>query len=1533
MKKKLFTIAIALCMVFTMIPVGVFQIDTAWAATGTPKVTVAGGISMMRNGDDPTYYVNGDTIAIGTEANYNAKYDPQTNTLTLRNFEYKGGLEGVRADYLSSDLKIVLIGTNTIESVKDIESRSPISVSYSGATISGTDREADTLSLTAPEYKMGLSVDGKLVIENTTLTVNKNATGGSGISSDEQIIFDNATVVSEDEGIFAPKIAINNGSKVKVDLTSVQGSTVFAAHADWRYTIVPTFDGGYRWRASSGSDFQLSTTTPITESDVYGDGAQYIEIECGHIHCVCGASHKTVGDHDAIDAKDFKAWVSTTELPTDAGAYYLTDNVTIDTQWNPADGTILCLNGKTIFVDYTSKYSDFDFATIEIQGNRTFTLTDCSADSAGKIENATAASANRKVRGINVLQKANFNMYGGTVKKYSYIGICNSSISKIYNGTITENSAKQGGGVYNNGKLYLYSGTITNNTATENGGGVYECGGAVNPLNVSGDIRIMDNTKVTDGITTTNNVFLSGYGNTITIDSSTGGLKGNAKIGVTTEHPPEKGKPRELVYSDPANSAYYIVADDDLYKTVWDPMTRKLLLKLAPIATIVWDANGGLIDGSKGWLEVDFYEDETVTVPGADRVTKAPETFKEYVFDGWYDAATGGNEVTSFDASSLKAGEENVFYAHFKEVLKKFTVTWDANGGKFTDGNSKVEKQYEYGKYIKVASVGENPTRTTDAQYEYTFAGWYQTTDGSGVDYSENFQVITNDVTFYAHYTKTPREYSVTLHANDGTLAEGDNVTKYTYGTAVTLPTPTREGYNFGGWYDNKDFTGNAITAITATTTGNQEFWAKWTEIPATPPTIVTQPQDVTMNYSDADKSFAVTATVEDGYDISYQWYYNTTGGNASGEPITGATGATYNIPNDTVVGTYYYYCEITAKNRTNQKTASIKTQAVTLKVEKKTGNVTPPIAKENLVYTGAELVLITAGSSTSGTIEYSLDNQNYSTELPTGTDAKSYTVWYRVLGNETYADVAPQSITVKIDKAAGGEAPTGLTPTAPSKWGLSDGKITGVDETMEYADNALFENAKDCTDSTITGLAAGTYYVRVKASDNYEASKAATVIVPVGETEVESIAVTSTTHKTQYFIGEELDVNGLVITATMTDSTTQEVPVTAAMISHFDTSAAGNKTITITYEGKTTTYGITISKRNFSGIKAVSYSGKYDGQAHTITFTGLPEGATVSYGNSEGSYTESAISYTGFTNGAKTVYYKISMDGYNDMTGSATVTIEKRDVTIKVDAKSKVEGSADPEFTGNISGLVNEGDLGTVTYARLTEDADKEKVGDDITITAKYTENSNYEVTVETAKLTITKKPSSGGGGSYIQKPTIVTDEGGNASLSYSGSNLTITAKDGYEITDVLVNGVSKGAVAEITGLKTGDKVEVKTAKKAEPTEPTDPAADNNAKLIKGVENTTIVLKSKLTKNGNVLLTWTKSKGYKVDKFEIYRSVKRSSGYGKAAFFTTKDGSWSKYLNTKNLKAGKTYYYKVRGVRTIDGQKYYTQWSNKGKR
>ena len=72
--------------------------------------------------------------------------------------------------------------------------------------------------------------------------------------------------------------------------------------------------------------------------------------------------------------------------------------------------------------------------------------------------------------------------------------------------------------------------------------------------------------------------------------------------------------------------------------------------------------------------------------------------------------------------------------------------------------------------------------------------------------------------------------YTVTLNANGGTINSG-NVTSYTYGVGAKLPTAgdmTYTGHTFKGWYDNEGLTGDPVTAIGDTETGNKEYWAKW---------------------------------------------------------------------------------------------------------------------------------------------------------------------------------------------------------------------------------------------------------------------------------------------------------------------------------------------------------------------------------------------------------------------------------------------------------------------------------------------------------------------------------------------------------------------------------------------------------------------------------------------------------------------------------------------------------------------------------
>ena len=81
-------------------------------------------------------------------------------------------------------------------------------------------------------------------------------------------------------------------------------------------------------------------------------------------------------------------------------------------------------------------------------------------------------------------------------------------------------------------------------------------------------------------------------------------------------------------------------------------------------------------------------------------------------------------------------------------------------------------------------------------------------------------------------------------------------------------------------------------------------------------------------------------------------------------------------------------------------------------------GSLTPPVGKSNLVYNGTAQDLITAGSSTTGTVKYSLDGTTYSTDIPQGTAAGKYTVYYKVEGDVNHNDVAAQSFEVTIAKA-----------------------------------------------------------------------------------------------------------------------------------------------------------------------------------------------------------------------------------------------------------------------------------------------------------------------------------------------------------------------------------------------------------------------------------------------------------------------------------------------------------------------------------
>ena len=147
-------------------------------------------------------------------------------------------------------------------------------------------------------------------------------------------------------------------------------------------------------------------------------------------------------------------------------------------------------------------------------------------------------------------------------------------------------------------------------------------------------------------------------------------------------------------------------------------------------------------------------------------------------------------------------------------------VTLDLNGGKL--GNSSEDIQI----IVKTGSEFTAPASDGLNRPDGNTGSYFMWLDGNGNSYEPGDSVPADVTTLTVQWTAPT--YAVTLHANGGTINNG-NVTEYTYGVGAALPTDvTRTGYTFKGWYDNEGLTGDPVTAIGNTETGNKEYWAKW---------------------------------------------------------------------------------------------------------------------------------------------------------------------------------------------------------------------------------------------------------------------------------------------------------------------------------------------------------------------------------------------------------------------------------------------------------------------------------------------------------------------------------------------------------------------------------------------------------------------------------------------------------------------------------------------------------------------------------
>ena len=270
-----------------------------------------------------------------------------------------------------------------------------------------------------------------------------------------------------------------------------------------------------------------------------------------HTHKVCVGTDCADSSHDEVTWKG----VSSLTAGMAADNYYLTTDVTLDTTWEPASGTVLDLNGHNITMQQEG-------AVIDVTGS--FTLTDCKG-TAGKYGKITH-TADVNGRGVDVKPAttggaATFTMYGGSIDGNTVsdhgggVYIVKNSTFTMYGGEITGNkvlngsvSVSYGGGVYVDGGSFELSGDaiISQNQTANNGwgGGVYLSGGT---FTMSGNATIAENTAARGGgvyMNSAPNFTMSGgsiYKNTATGDgggvyaySGTLNMSGTAQIAENT---------------------------------------------------------------------------------------------------------------------------------------------------------------------------------------------------------------------------------------------------------------------------------------------------------------------------------------------------------------------------------------------------------------------------------------------------------------------------------------------------------------------------------------------------------------------------------------------------------------------------------------------------------------------------------------------------------------------------------------------------------------------------------------------------------------------------------------------------------------------------------------------------------------------------------------------------------------------------------------------------------------------------------------
>ena len=192
----------------------------------------------------------------------------------------------------------------------------------------------------------------------------------------------------------------------------------------------------------------------------------------------------------------------------------------------------------------------------------------------------------------------------------------------------------------------------------------------------------------------------------------------------------------------------------------------------APTYAVTLHTNGGTINSGN---VTGYTYGVGATLPTADDMT-----YTGYTFKGWYDnEGLTGSPVTAI--GDTETGNKE-YWAKWE--ANAYTVTLNTNGGTINNGNV---TEYTYG---VGATLPTDVTRTG-----YTFKGWYDNENLTGSPVTAIGGTGTGNKEYWAKWEIN--QYTITVKPENG---KADITITQDYGTPITAPTLTREGYQFNGW-------------------------------------------------------------------------------------------------------------------------------------------------------------------------------------------------------------------------------------------------------------------------------------------------------------------------------------------------------------------------------------------------------------------------------------------------------------------------------------------------------------------------------------------------------------------------------------------------------------------------------------------------------------------------------------------------------------------------------------------------------------